>query len=184
MVQLHAPAAASAPALLLRPWRTQDGAALVEAYRDPDMRHWTGSGPESEAQAAQWVRNQEQGWAAGDRFGLAVLEEQVGAPEGGLVGHVVLKGVESGKPSAEVGYWTAAHARGRGVAPRALEALTLWAFDTFGADGLRRVELVHQEDNTASCRVAEKSGYAFEKLLPAWPPAYPRDGHVHVRRRR
>lgn len=50
---------------------------------------------------------------------------------------VVPKSVASG--SAEVGYWTAAQARGRGVAPRALEALTAWSLDAFRADGLERL---------------------------------------------
>ena len=41
--------------------------------------------------------------------------------------------------------------------PRALDTLTSWAFDTFEADGLERLELPHQVDNPASCRVAQKS---------------------------
>jgi RimJ/RimL family protein N-acetyltransferase len=60
-----------------------------------------------------------------------------------LVGDVALKEVASGKPAVEVGYRTAAHARGREVDSRALEALTSWAFDTFEADGLERLELLH-----------------------------------------
>lgn len=99
-----------------------------------------------------------------------------------LVGQVVLKEVNPVTPKAEVGYWTAAHARGRRVAPRALEALTSWAFDTFGAYGLERLELLHQVDNLASCRVAQKSRYALGSILPAAPPSFPRDGHLHVRR--
>lgn len=95
----------------------------------------------------------------------------------------MLKDTAPGKPSAEVGYWTAAHARGRGVAPRALEALTGWAFSTLGADGLQRLELLHQVDNPASCRVAQKSRYDVDRILPAAPPAFPLDGHVHTRHR-
>jgi hypothetical protein len=86
---------------------------------------------------------------------------------------VVLKEVASGKPSAEVGYWTAAQARGRGVAPRAVEALTGWAFDAPGADGLEQLELLHQVDNPTSCRVAHKSGYDLDTVLPAAPPSFP-----------
>lgn len=66
---------------------------------------------------------------------------------------------------------TAAHARGRGVASRALEALTNWAFDAFEADGLERLELLHQVDNLTSCRVAQKSRYDSKRWAPAGPGA-------------
>ncbi|MFJ5549786.1 GNAT family N-acetyltransferase [Streptomyces sp. NPDC093225] len=180
-VILRADAVPSAPALVLRPWSMQDVPALVEAYRDPALRHWTSFSVENDADAVRWVRAQQQGWAVGDRFGFAVLEAQPESPHGQLVGNAVLKEVASGKPSAEVGYWTTAHARGRGVAPRALEALTRWAFDTLGAGGLKRLELLHQVDNPASCRVAQKSRYEFDSVLPAAPPSFPLDGHLHTR---
>lgn len=184
-VILHAGATPSAPALLLRPWRTEDVAALVEVFRDPTLRHWTSSGVENEADALRWIRDQERNWATGDHLAFAVLEAQPQptSGQGQLAGHVILKGAATGKPSAEVGYWTAAHARGRGVAPRALEALSDWAFDTLGPDGLERLELLHQVDNPASCRVAHKSRYPLDTVLAPAPPAYPREGHLHVRHR-
>ncbi|MEU5943408.1 GNAT family N-acetyltransferase [Micromonospora sp. NPDC047548] len=181
-ITLKVAATPTAPALVLRPWRMEDVVALVELYRDPDLRRWTSSPMESEADGLRWVRAQERGWAAGDRFGFAVLEAAPGAAPLRLVGNVVLKEVASGKPSAEVGYWTAARARGRGVASRALEILTVWSLDTFRTDGLESLELLHQVDNLASCRVAEKSGYEFDRILPSAPPSYPLDGHLHIRR--
>lgn len=113
----------------------------------------------------------------------AVPEPEVGEVAAGerLIGHVVLKRPTPGGPSGEVGYWTAAHARGRAVAPRALDALTSWAFDAFADDGLVRLELLHSEGNTASCRVARKCGYLLSAHLPAVPPHFPRDGHLHTR---
>ncbi|MFI1607028.1 GNAT family N-acetyltransferase [Streptomyces griseofuscus] len=183
IVILHAGATSSAPALVLRPWCMEDVAALVDVFRDPALRHWTSSLVENEGDAMRWVRGQERGWAAQDRFGFAVLEVRPDSPHGQLVGHAVLKEVASGKPSAEVGYWTAAHARGRGVAPRALEALTGWAFDVLGADALEHLELLHQVDNAASCRVAHKSRYGLDTVLSAAPPSFPREGHLHIRRR-
>ncbi|MER5951868.1 GNAT family N-acetyltransferase [Streptomyces sp. NPDC001904] len=182
-VTLHSGATPTAPALVLRPWRTDDVAALVDVFRDPVLRHWTGSAVENEGDAMEWVRGQQRGWAAQDRFGFAILEAQPDVPHGQLAGHAVLKEVAPGKPSAEVGYWTAAHARGRGVAPRAVEALTDWAFDVLEADALEHLELLHQVDNPASCRVAHKSRYGLDRVLPAAPPSFPREGHLHIRRR-
>ncbi|MFI1172567.1 GNAT family N-acetyltransferase [Streptomyces melanogenes] len=177
---LTAAATPTAPALVLRPWCSDDIPELIEAYKDPALRRGARSPLESEDDVLRWMRMQEEGWETGDRFGFAVLE---GTPDTArqLVGNVVLKDVAAGEPCAEVGYWTAAAARGRGVAPRALEVLTSWAFDTFGADGLERLQLLHQVDNPASCRVAEKCGYAFDRTLPAWPPTYPLDGHLHIK---
>ena len=180
---LRAPAASSAPALVLHPWCAPDAPALVEAYRDPALRRWTRSSVDDDAGAALWVRAQQRGWAEGDRFAFAVLETQTEQATGRLVGHVVVKEVARGTTSAEVGYWTAAHARGRGVASRALAVVTRWAFDTPVPGGLERLELLHQVDNTASCRVAHRCGYELTGVLPAAPPAFALDGHLHVRSR-
>ncbi|MFJ8297490.1 GNAT family N-acetyltransferase [Streptomyces sp. NPDC094447] len=180
---LTAHATPTAPALRLRPWHADDLAELVEAHRDPAMRRWATAPLETEHDGTAWLRAQEEARAAGTRFAFAVVEAPLGTEPRSLAGGVVLKRAEPGLPTAEVGYWTAARARGRGVAPRALEALTAWAFDTFRTEGLERLELLHQVDNTASCRVAEKSGYAFARILPASPPAFPLDGHLHTRGR-
>ncbi|MBV2153276.1 GNAT family N-acetyltransferase [Kitasatospora sp. SUK 42] len=160
----------------MRPFEDADAPALVEAYRDETLRRFTRSPVADAEEAARWLGQQYEGRAAGTRYSFAVLEA------GELVGQVVLKRGAPGGETAEVGYWTAAPARGRGVAPRAVEALTVWAFDTFAADGLVRIDLLHEGDNAASCRVAEKSGYAFTEIVPAFPP-YPLDGHRHSRKR-
>lgn len=177
---LRAPATASAPALVLRPWRDDDVDALLRAHRDPTLRARTRRPLSTPAQARRWVARTRQGWAAGSRFSFAVCEVTDDAER--LVANILLKEVVPGRSAAEVGYWTAADARGRGVAPRALEAVTGWAFTRFAPAGLTCLELLHQVDNPASCRVAEKTGYDFVEVLPARPP-FPLDGHRHVRRR-
>lgn len=53
------------------------------------------------------------------------------------------------------------------MAPRALEALTGWAFDALGAEGLERLELLRQVEDPASCRVAYKSRYDLDTALTA-----------------
>lgn len=164
--------------LLMRPWRTDDIPALLTAYDDPAMRQWVRIPVSDVADAERWLAVQRDGWASGDRFSFAVTDTARG---GELVGNLALKRPLPGADSAEAGYWTAAAARGRGVAPRALRALTDWAFTTFAAEGLRRLELLHQVDNEASCRVAEKAGYPLAEVIPGLPPQYPLDGHRHVR---
>ena len=168
----------TADGLLLRPWHEEDVPALLEAYDDPVMRQWVRLPVSTPEEAARWLELQREGWASGTRFSFAVTDVSRG---GELVGNLALKRPGPGPERAEVGYWTAAWARGRGVAPRALEALTAWAFTAFAEEGLVRLELLHQVDNVASCRVAEKSGYAFAELLDALPPEFPLDGHLHVR---
>ncbi|MFF9896669.1 GNAT family N-acetyltransferase [Streptomyces longispororuber] len=177
-----ADAPAPAPALLLRPWDPSDAPELALICRDDTvLRLWAGTAVRDRASAARWIELQLQGWEVGDRLAFAVEEQRAAGARGRLLGHVVLKRGTTPGPSAEVGYWTAARARGRGVAPRALRALTGWAFTTFAGDGLTALELLHQVDNTASCRVARKCGYELTGLRPASPPAYPLEGHVHRR---
>ncbi|MER7790604.1 GNAT family N-acetyltransferase [Streptomyces sp. NPDC097640] len=173
-----------APALVLRPWDPADAVDLVGLCQDPVLRRWTNTPVDDEAGAVRWIQEQQRGRAAGHRFAFAIVETRATSSEGRLVGDVVLKNVTPGAPSAEVGYWTAAHARGRGVASSALRALTDWAFTTFAGDGLARLELLHQVDNAASCGVARKCGYELTALLPPAPPAFPGDGHLHVRTRK
>ncbi|MFC5885841.1 GNAT family N-acetyltransferase [Kitasatospora sp. CM 4170] len=175
----------------MRPFRDEDAPALIGIHRDETLRRFTRTPVNDPAEAARWLELQRRGWAEGHRYSFAVLEPRDGGGGGRtdgrddvpaeLVANVVLKRADPGGPAAEVGYWTAAPARGRGVAPRALEVLTGWAFAAFAADGLVRLDLLHQVDNAASCRVAEKAGYGFRSVLPALPPEFPLDGHLHSR---
>ncbi|MER7729061.1 GNAT family N-acetyltransferase [Streptomyces sp. NPDC096323] len=162
----------------LRPWRRGDLPSLLDAYRDPAIQAGSRAPVADEEAAERWLRDQQEGRASGLRHSFAVVDTALGERP---VGNVVLVRSAPGSQAAEVGYWTAAPARGRGIAPRALAALTGWAFTAFAGDGLVTLELLHQVDNAASCRVAEKAGYGFVDVLPASPP-WPLDGHRHARR--
>ncbi|NWF25449.1 GNAT family N-acetyltransferase [Streptomyces sp. PKU-EA00015] len=180
-VVLRTGATATAAPLVLRPWREEDVTALVEVYRgDELLRRYTRVPVNSVEDGLRRLDVRRRGWETGTYLGFAAFEELCGAAEGRLVANVALKRPEAGAPAAEVGYWTAPAARGRGVAPMAIEALTNWAFRTYGPEGLSRLELLHQVDNTASCRVAAKCRFLYESTLPARPP-FPKDGHLHVR---
>jgi RimJ/RimL family protein N-acetyltransferase len=169
-VTLRSPATPSSPALTLRPWSDTDLAPLVKIHQDPAIRRWTRTHLNTKEDAAHWLSTQHDGWQTGTRLSFAVHND-----DGQLLACVVVNHPPT--EPAEVGYWTAAHARGQGIASRALDTLSIWAFTTLD---LTHLNLIHQTDNEASCRVAEKAGYAFKGILPAKPP-YPLDGHLHLR---
>lgn len=181
------------PALRVRPWLAADMPDLLAAmerehpeaglrsHRDvrvPGQRRW--SGPRNDKEADLWLSGQQHGWDHGDWLTFAVLD----ARRNRAVGHVGLWNRDGGRVGtggrAEIGYWTAADARGRGIAPAAVRAVTDWALSSFGAELLPNIMLVHDLDNAASCRVAIKSGYPFREVSPANPPYWFTDGHIHV----
>lgn len=158
----------------LRRWTAADAPALVDAYADPVLRAFSRWHCTTTAEALAWIAMHDEGWAAGTRYGFAVVEEAH------VAGTVALKRTEPGGPRGEAGYWTVASARGRGIAPQAVSVLTEWAFATFPE--LTAIDLFHRLDNTASCRVASKAGYPLAETLP--PEAPGRDGgHRHTRGR-
>jgi RimJ/RimL family protein N-acetyltransferase len=190
-VSLAVAAEGRAPALLLRPWQPADMPGLVAAMRrdypsqglrphpDVDVGPGRQTGPRDDDEAASWLSGQDRGWRTGDWLTLAVLDQQ-----GRVLGQVGLTNRAGGRIGTggfgEIHYWTAAEARGRGIAPSAVRAMTQWAFGCFGSDGLPLIMLVHYLDNRASCRVADKSGYRFWEISPANPPFWDTPGHVHV----
>jgi RimJ/RimL family protein N-acetyltransferase len=180
-------------ALRIRPWVAADMpdllAAMAREYPTGGLRphpnvgvpgphHW--SGPRNEDEAALWLSGQDCGWECGDWLTFAVLD----GARNRVVGQVGVKNRDGGKVGSgergEISYWTAADARGRGIAPAAVRVVTRWAFSSFGAKRLPCIMLVHDLDNSASCRVAEKSGYPFYELSPANPPYWFTDRHIHL----
>ncbi|MFF7361523.1 GNAT family N-acetyltransferase [Streptomyces sp. NPDC008125] len=161
--------------LTLRPWEPGDADALAALADDENLRRWTSHRVAGPQDAVRWIATQEAGWKSGKRLSFAILMT------GRVVGHVVLKR-SGGEARGEVGYWTGASARGLGVASRAVELLTSWAFDTRTGAGLSRLELIHDTGNPASCRVAQKTGYTLESVLPPRTP-HEAEGHLHARER-
>jgi len=160
--------------LRLRPWRPDDAPAVRVVYADPEVRRWHARTVVDDDEARDLIA----GWTAawGDRTGAHwAVEDQAGA----LAGRVTLVDVDDRDGTAEIGYWTAPGARGRGVATAAVEAAVAWA----EAGGLRRLEIEHASGNGGSCRVAQRSGFALEGVKRA--SALHEDGfhdmHVHVR---
>ncbi|MEV5980417.1 GNAT family N-acetyltransferase [Streptomyces sp. NPDC052114] len=162
--------------LVARPWADGDARAVYEAFQDPLLQRWHARVADSESEALGWIEDWRGAWADERDAYWAVAD----AATDELVGRVALRCMVLAGGQAEVAYWTVPSARGRGVAPRAVIALTDWAFDEVG---LHRIELTHSTANEASCRVALKTGFAAEGTMrgallheDGW-----HDMHLHAR---
>ncbi|WP_156725047.1 GNAT family N-acetyltransferase [Streptomyces apocyni] len=170
--------------LLLRPWRpdsTSDAEAVLRGFTDPEFQRWnTPQQPiETFADAQAMLQRQAQRWMRGEQASYCVTD----AASGAVLGHVSLNSIQPPTRSAAVGYWVLPEARGRGVAPRALELISTWGF---GTAGLHRIELDHAVGHELSCRVAKRCGYLYEGTLRGAMfesnnrNAF-RDAHLHAR---
>jgi RimJ/RimL family protein N-acetyltransferase len=141
--------------LLLRPFRLDDVDAVTEACQDPEIPRWTAMipSPYTAAHARSWINTHDHLRAAMEGFPFAVVEQ----PSDRLLGSIGLQQVRPGG-TCEVGYWVAPWGRNRGVATRALQLITDWAFTQVD---VRTIDLVTMIGNVASERVAQKAGYVL-----------------------
>lgn len=157
--QLPAPPVLTDGVVTLRGWRPDDGSEEVRAFDDPLIAQWLPvptpyTEEHSQSYLTQTVPTL---WAEGRAAHLAVTDAGSGQLLGGL--SLLLQNRRHGY--GEVGYWTAASARGRGVAGRAARLGADWGLHTLE---LSRVELLAHVDNRASHRVAEQAGFTLEGI--------------------
>ncbi len=151
--------------LRLRPFVTDDWSVLARLYGDDTiMRHMqSGRGlarPEAEARARGNINNFNDHWRRRG-FGVwAVTDRQTGR----LLGQCGLRFVEEAG-DVEVLYLLNKTAWGRGLATEAADAALTFGFET---ERLQRIIGLVRPENTASRKVLEKVGLAFQRIAPIW----------------
>jgi RimJ/RimL family protein N-acetyltransferase len=154
--------------LTLRPPRESDIPALVEACQDPEIPRWTRvPSPYTGAHARTWLDSP----FAGVRLVIADGADR-------LSGVTALMEIDDERGYAEIGYWLAAGARGRGMASEAVGLLRDWAAAELG---LTLIEIVIHRDNEASLRVPPRAGFTATGEMRDPPPRLGQDsGPVYV----
>lgn len=157
----------------LRPWEPADRPAVVAGFADPAIQRWHCLSLD-DAEAADWIAQWRERWLSERAASWAILHD------GRIAGQIGLRGVDLYEGTAAISYWVLPSARGRRIAPHALNALSGWSFGTLG---LHRLELSHSTANPGSCRVAVRSGFSPEgtkrseaRHIDGW-----HDMHLHAR---
>lgn len=151
--------------LILRPPRAGDGPTFYAALTESlcDLRQFLGALPwianEPSAESAEvYCRNAQANFVARKDLSMFVFDKADDA----LVGGVGLHRTVWATPKTEVGYWCRSSRLGRGYVSEAVASLTAFAFKQLG---MARVELITDEANHASRRVAERCGFTLEGTL-------------------
>jgi RimJ/RimL family protein N-acetyltransferase len=143
----------------LEPLTPEHAAAMDALARDEDVDRFTRiPEPVPDGFGGRWVERYTRGRAERTNEGFAIVD----SASGDFLGFMGLVNLKLDEEEAEAGYIVASHARGRGVATRALRLLTAWAFDELP---LERIELLIDVDNAPSEVVAERCGYTREGVL-------------------
>ena len=156
--------------LILRALAATDAPAIEGVLQDAEVARNTLSipWPYPEGAAAAFIAAEREAWGAGKRATWGIVEQD--APLFGVIG---LR-FRPAHQLAEIGYWLAREAWGRGHATAAVRLAVAWAFD---AMGLHRVEAHHFVENPASGRVLAKAGFSMEgrRRGAVWRDGVPRD---------
>ena len=159
------PAELHSARLRLRPPRAGDGAMLCQAITAslPELRRFLASLPwvaaePSVAASETWCRQAQANVIARTDLPFLLLDKADGA----LRGVVGLHRPDWATPKAEIGYWGHSGHAGQGWVSEGVAAVAALAFHTLG---LVRLELVTDEANAASRRLALRCGFALQGVL-------------------
>jgi RimJ/RimL family protein N-acetyltransferase len=148
---------------------------------DPLIRRYGSRLIDNRAEALEAIQGWNRRWAEGQGAAWALRADDSSAE---LLGAVLYAVLDEHLAHGSVGYWLMPQARGRGLASAALIRSCPVMFERLG---WFRIELYHAVENSRSCAVARRAGFAQEGVLRS-AMVYPIDGrrsdeHLHARLR-
>jgi len=145
--------------IVLRPYQATDAEAFAVAVRESvdTVGLWMPwcHAAYSQQEALLWFDTCAQGLADGSSFEFGVFAEE----NGSFLGGAGLNHFNVDHNFCNLGYWVRQSRHRQGIAFRAAEALSTFAFANLG---LTRLEIVVAQGNEPSCAVARKLGAEFE----------------------
>lgn len=148
--------------IAVREFRRADIPAMIPMLDDESIVRWTRvPHPYGERDALDYLARGDAERERGEGINLAILD----AAGTELLGSLSLRIASWPDLRGQLGYLVGAHARGRGVAPRAIRIVSAWGFRTLG---LERIEILVHPENEPSQRAAEKAGFKREGILRSY----------------
>lgn len=148
--------------ITLRPVRASDIDVIFQSCQDPQIpRFTTVPSPYTMAHAQFFVQEQEPARFASKSELLFVITHGYEGEEN-FCGLISFHSVSLGNHAAELGYWIALPARGKGIGTEAVRMITEYGFQTMG---FRRIEAMVDMDNVGSKALLASAGYELEGIL-------------------
>lgn len=145
--------------LLLHTFRAEDAEQVLEAVDESrdEIGRWMSWPPyltEAEQSRQEAGRSRDR-WEAGKSFDYTIRRRA----DARFLGAVMIEDPNWAVPSFSLAYWIRTSEQGKGYVSEAVRAVTGMAFAVLGA---KRVQVVCDEQNSRSARVAESVGFQYE----------------------